>query len=49
MGVARVYFGEHWPTDVLGGYLLGTLWLVVVIELYERWRGRSGHPSRFHE
>jgi undecaprenyl-diphosphatase len=54
MGVARVYFGEHWPTDVLGGYLLGLLWLIVVIEVYERWLGdpRAGTdfgPSKNHE
>ena len=39
MGIARVYFGEHWPTDVIGGYLLGVLWLIVMMELYE-WLGR---------
>lgn len=42
IGFSRVYAGEHWPTDVLGGYLLGSAWLLMSISLY-RWRGR---PSR---
>jgi undecaprenyl-diphosphatase len=37
MGVARIHAGEHWPSDVLGGYLIGGLWLAATIELY-RWR-----------
>jgi membrane-associated phospholipid phosphatase len=36
IGISRVYVGEHWASDVLGSYLLGTLTLVASIQLY-RW------------
>lgn len=35
-GFARLQQGEHWISDVLGGYLSGTLWLFMFIFLY-RW------------
>jgi undecaprenyl-diphosphatase len=33
IGLSRVYFGVHFPTDVLGGFVAGAIWLVVSIEL----------------
>ncbi len=42
VGISRVYLGEHWPSDVLGGYLLGSLWLLLTVFVY-RW----GKPRFF--
>lgn len=42
IGVSRVYLGQHWPSDVLGAYLLSNLWLALTIYIY-RW----GKPRFF--
>jgi len=42
IGVARVYAGAHWPSDVLGGYLIGGIWLALTIRLYGWARRRFG-------
>lgn len=34
VGPARVYLGDHWTSDVLGGYLFGNGWLGLWIRLY---------------
>ena len=34
VGFARVWEGEHWITDVLGGYLDGAIWMTLFIFLY---------------
>lgn len=36
VGASRIYLGQHWASDVLGAYLLGSLTLVLNIWFY-RW------------
>jgi undecaprenyl-diphosphatase len=35
IGLSRLYLGEHFLSDVWGGYLLGLLWLIIGISITE--------------
>jgi len=35
IGPSRVYLGAHWASDVLGSYIIGVLWLFVLILGYQ--------------
>jgi undecaprenyl-diphosphatase len=35
VGLSRVFLGAHWPSDVLGGWLLGAAWVSVATALLQ--------------
>ena len=37
IGLSRVYVGEHWATDVVGGWLFGGVWLLVMVAAHRWW------------
>lgn len=38
VGLTRVWLGVHWPSDVVGGWVLGAFVVAVAVGAYERWR-----------
>jgi len=48
VGWSRVYLGVHWATDVVAGWLIGTVWVVTVASLGARARAprEKRHDAR---
>lgn len=38
VGLSRVYLGVHYPSDVIGGFLVGTIWMTFVWMADHRWK-----------
>lgn len=36
IGISRVMLGVHWPSDVIGGWAFGMLWVVLTLRLAQR-------------
>lgn len=39
VGISRVMLGVHWPSDVIGGWSFGALWVLLTLRMAERYVG----------
>ena len=46
IGLSRVMLGVHWPSDVVGGWSFGLLWVLLALPLAERVLGLASGASR---
>lgn len=37
IGTSRVMLGVHWPSDVIGGWAFGMLWVLLTLKPLEHW------------
>jgi undecaprenyl-diphosphatase len=42
IGFSRIALGVHYPSDVLGGYVLGTAWVLAMTAAFGAWRRERG-------
>ncbi len=43
VGLSRIVLGVHWVSDVLGGWLLSAVWLLVMTALFRPWNAEPLH------
>lgn len=44
IGFSRIALGVHYLSDVVGAYLIGTVWLIGMISAFRAWRREIGKP-----
>lgn len=43
IGISRIYLGVHYASDVLGGFIIGTGWLILFIRVYSSFLNIPDH------
>jgi len=46
IGISRIYLGYHYFTDVVGGFLAGAAWLIIVVAAFDGPGWRRERPAR---
>jgi undecaprenyl-diphosphatase len=46
IGISRVMLGVHWPSDVIGGWAFGLLWVLLTLKPAERLLGFGPNSSK---
>ena len=41
IGISRIYLRVHYPSDVLAGYCMGTIWLIISLKILNRMERRK--------
>lgn len=45
-GIARIYVGEHWPTDIAASWCFAGAWLLLLRNVWSSWPSLSQEASR---
>lgn len=45
IGLSRLYLGVHFPTDIIGGWLLGIVWVCTAVLLFQAVAARKAHKK----
>ena len=45
IGISRVMLGVHWPSDVIGGWSFGLLWVMLTLRSTERFFGSDSREA----
>lgn len=46
IGVSRIYLGSHWFSDTLASYLIGSVWLYIVVLLFRKFKLQSKNDGK---
>jgi len=36
IGISRIYVGAHWFSDTIGAYLIGSIWLYIMVHVFQK-------------
>ncbi|AMX00337.1 phosphatase PAP2 family protein [Rummeliibacillus stabekisii] len=49
IGTSRIYLGVHYPSDIIGGYFVSSIWLTIVIWFFQRYKEKQYEKNEVSE